>query len=92
MDYQVLVHRKAKEYFDCLPPEVQKRIKKGLQELAKDPYTPRPNADIKKLSGIKGRKHAYRIRIGDYRIVYDITDKTVYVTIIFHREKDYVEL
>jgi len=92
MAYRVLVHRKAKDTYDNLPPETQKRVKKALQELTKDPFKPRTNADIRKLSGTKGRKPAYRVRVGDYRIVYDIDGKDILVTILFHRGKEYTEL
>jgi len=92
MAYQVLVHQKAKEYYNSLPTETQKRIKNGLYELAKDPLNPRPKADIKKLAGTKGRKPAYRLRVGDYRIIYDIEKKSIYVTLIFHRGKGYVDI
>jgi mRNA interferase RelE/StbE len=92
MEYAVLVHKKAKDAFDGLDAETRQRIKKALQELAKDPFKPRPNADIKKLTGTKGRKAAYRLRVGEHRIVYDIEGKSVFVTIIFHRGKEYTEL
>ncbi|MDD5111743.1 MAG: type II toxin-antitoxin system RelE/ParE family toxin [Candidatus Altiarchaeota archaeon] len=92
MARQVLIHRKARDFYDRLPAKIQNKVKTALQELEKDPLTPRPKADIKKLSGTKGRKHAYRIRTGDYRIVYDVEDKTVYVTLIFPRGKEYQEL
>lgn len=92
MSRQVLIHHKAQEFYSKLPVKIQNKIKLALQELEKDPLTPRPKADIKKLSGTRGRKHAYRIRTGDYRIVYDVEDKKVYVTLIFHRGKGYQEL
>lgn len=62
---------------------VQKRIVAAIDKLASDP---RP-ARCKKLSGRPG----YRIRIGDYRVVYDIHDRTVTVEIIEigHRSRIY---
>jgi mRNA interferase RelE/StbE len=92
MNYEVWIHRKAQDYFLQLPLAIRNRIKNGLLELAVDPVTPRPKAVIKKLSGTKGRKHAYRLRVGDYRVVYDVEGKRVYVTLIFPRGKDYQEL
>jgi mRNA interferase RelE/StbE len=92
MTYQVFIHRKAQDSFKRLPDNTKKKIKTALKELETDPLTPRPKADIKKLSGTRGRKHAYRIRTGNYRIVYSIEGKKVYVTLIFHRGKDYQEL
>jgi mRNA interferase RelE/StbE len=50
------------------------RIVKRLQELANDP---RPNG-YKKLKGRGG----YRIRIGDYRIIYEIEDNKLVVLVI----------
>lgn len=92
MGFQALVHRKARAYYRELPEKTRNRIKNVLVQLSIDPVTPRPKADIKKLKGTKGRKHAYRIRAGDYRIVYDVQNKDVRVTLIFRRGKDYQEL
>jgi mRNA interferase RelE/StbE len=92
MNYEVLVHRKAQDYYRKLPAKIRDRIKNALSQLSEDPLTPRPKADIKKLSGTKGRKDAYRIRTGDYRIIYDVEGGKVYVTLIFHRGKEYKEL
>ncbi|MFH0862061.1 MAG: type II toxin-antitoxin system RelE/ParE family toxin [Candidatus Altiarchaeota archaeon] len=92
MNFEVLVHRKARAYLDKLPEPVRDRIKNGLSELEDDPFTPRPKADILKLTGTKDRDHAYRLRVGDYRAVYGIEKKKVFVTLIFHRGKDYQEI
>jgi len=92
MVFQVLVHRKAHAYYEQLPTRVKTKLKSALKELSINPLTSRPKANIKKLIGTKGRKHAYRIRAGDYRIVYDVEGKNVYVTLIFHRGKGYQEL
>jgi len=50
------------------------RIKKAIYDLADNP---RPHG-YKKLQGIDG----YRIRVGDYRIIYDIFDNELVVEII----------
>lgn len=92
MGFQVLIHRKAQGHYEQLPIKFKNRIKGALKELSIDPFTSRPKADIKKLAGTKGRKHAYRIRTGDYRIVYSVENKKVYVTLIFRRGKEYQEL
>ena len=49
-------------------------IKKAIYKLAENP---RPQG-YKKLKGTEG----YRIRVGDYRIIYDIFDKELLVEII----------
>ena len=48
---------------------------------------PRPN----KVKKLKNRENAYRIRLGDYRIIYDIFDDILVVNVveIGHRSKIY---
>ncbi len=55
--------------------------------LKRDPFKPRPGADIKKL---KGRdKTLYRLRVGDYRFEYFVEGNTVYVVVAFKRGRGY---
>lgn len=82
--------------------EYTKQVKKGLEKLSKkDTQTildkieslatnPRPQG-VKALHGNWGG--CYRIRPGDYRIVYNIEDKilTVYVVKIAHKSVIYQE-
>ena len=42
-----------------------------------------------KLKGIKGREDLYRLRVGDYRIIYYENSKCIKVTQIIHRSKGY---
>ena len=60
------------------------RIVDAIQTLATDP---RPRA-CKKLAG---REAAYRLRVGDYRIVYTVNDREIIVEIIKigHRREVY---
>jgi mRNA interferase RelE/StbE len=66
-----------------IPPPHFTRIIKAINELATDPRPP----GCKKLTGRPG----YRIRVGDYRIIYNIEDKilTVFVIDIGHRKNIY---
>lgn len=82
--YAITFASSAKREFRDLTAEVIERIRPGLRELATDP---RP-AGCKKLHGYKDR---WRIRIGDYRVVYTINDaaRTVDVTRIAHRREVY---
>lgn len=65
-----------------LPREIQIRIGRKFEELAKDPRPP----DAKTLAGGEGLLH---IRAGDYRIVYTVKDRILVVLIvrIGHRGK-----
>jgi len=64
------------------------RILTHLRELEADPFRPRPRADIKNC----GRHHGvifYRLRVGDFRVVYVIEGRQVKVTEIFRRGRGY---
>ncbi|MEN0085769.1 MAG: type II toxin-antitoxin system RelE/ParE family toxin [Leifsonia sp.] len=67
-----------------LDPHIRRRILMAVTELEADP---RP-AGVKKLSGYDD---AWRIRIGDYRALYEIVDDTVLVTVfrVAHRRDVY---
>lgn len=82
--YAVEVKSSARKELESLPDKVLERVVSKLQSLARDP---RP-AGCKKL---KGYKDQWRIRIGDWRVVYiiDDTDKLVSVTRIAHRREVY---
>ena len=67
-----------------LDPHIRRRILSAITALQTDP---RP-AGVKKLSGYDD---AWRIRIGDYRALYEIVDDTVLVTVfrVAHRRDVY---
>jgi mRNA interferase RelE/StbE len=83
MTYSVFIRRSAQKSLAQIPPPFQDRIIAAVRSLA---ITPRP-AGVKKLSG----REAWRIRIADYRIIYEIEDarQTVLVVVIGHRSGVY---
>lgn len=87
MAYEVSLSHKAARQFSKLTRDVQRRICPKIDGLSDDP---RP-AGCEKLEGSSG---AYRIRVGDYRIVYSIDDskEAVLVTRIAHRRDVYRDL
>ena len=68
---------------------VLSNIQRTIDELKIDPYTKRPNMDIKLIS--KKNESIYRVRLGKYRLVYEIDaqDHTVFITMFFRRGKGY---
>jgi mRNA interferase RelE/StbE len=82
--YEVKVTNGARKMFKKLSQELQDRIQPKIDELA---IEPRPNG-VKKL---QGEENSYRIRVGDYRVIYDIFDDILLVKIvdIGHRSKVY---
>ncbi len=83
MSYEITVLRTAVKSVERLTKEVQDRVIDAIAELAK---TPRPSG-AKKLVA----RDAMRIRVGDYRIIYEVDDamKTVQVVVVSHRKDAY---
>lgn len=84
MSYTVEISKRASKQLKKLSPEVQERIQIKIDALALEP---RPDG-VKKL---KGRENGYRIRVGDYRILYDVYDDVLLITVveIGHRSSVY---
>ena len=83
MPYQLIIKRPAEKELDRLPREVRKRIIRRLLTLEQEA---RPSGS-KKLQG----QEAYRLRVGDYRVLYTIDDQEKIVTIfaVGHRGEVY---
>ncbi|MEH2352126.1 type II toxin-antitoxin system RelE family toxin [Nostoc sp.] len=84
MSYKVEILKGALKQLKKLSPELQERIQVKIDGLA---IEPRPNG-VKKL---KGKENAYRIRLGEYRVIYDIFDDILVVNVVEvgHRSKVY---
>lgn len=89
--FEVLISETAIKQLGKLEEQIQSRIKKHLFVLKEDPYRPRPRADIKKLKGFD-KPVLYRLRIGDFRIIYAIQENQVKITEIILRKKGYAWL
>lgn len=83
--YRVVLTASAEKELDGLPSKVVVRIVARLEQLANSPRPP----GCKKL---KSGDNQWRVRVGDYRIVYEIDDKAkiVDVTRIAHRREVYL--
>ena len=83
MTYAVLVMRKAQGELADFPLAVYENVKGAMKALGE---TPRPSG-CKKLTGREG----WRIRVGDYRVVYEIDDDRKVVTVLHagHRRDVY---
>ena len=57
--------KSAKKFIAKQPPEQQERLLKAINGLPE-------NGDIKKM---KGYKSLYRLRVGDYRVLYSVNNK-----------------
>ena len=75
MPYRVELSPSAQRDLRRLPQEVQARIARPIQALTEDP---RPMG-VRKL---RGEERTWRIRVGPYRVVYDILDDRALVVIL----------
>jgi mRNA interferase RelE/StbE len=84
LSYSVTFARSARKELESLSKTAALRVLKKIESL---PRNPRPSG-CKKLSG---QNSLYRIRIGDYRVVYSIddADRKIDITIVRHRSSVY---
>jgi mRNA interferase RelE/StbE len=73
-EYKISITKTAQKQLDKLPDSVAGILIEAIQDLT---FNPRPHG-CKKLKG----RNAYRIRRGDFRIIYEITDRILTVEII----------
>lgn len=81
--YTISIETRARRELLDLPKDIQIRMTEVIDDLSLNPRPP----GAKKLSGVDG----YRVRKGDYRILYTIDDKKKKVVIyrIGHRREIY---
>jgi len=75
LTYQVKFLPSAFRQFEALPKKTKVQIASRIDFLISDP---RPHGCIK----LSGKENTYRIRSGDYRILYQIRDKVLLVVIV----------
>lgn len=71
--YQIILEKRAKKEAENIPPLQRYRIDKAISSLS---VNPRP-VSCKKIT----QKEGYRIRAGNYRILYTIDDKAKIIVI-----------
>ncbi len=80
--YRVIFDLRAWRELMALPDDLQHRIFDAIDKLE---VNPRPSG-CKKLKGSRD----YRIRVGDYRIIYDIQDNILVVEVIQVGKRDHI--
>ena len=75
MSYNIEFSRKAERQFKALTNQIQKRLKPKIDALAQNP---RPRG-VKKL---EGEDELYRVRVGDYRVIYQVRDDVLIVLVV----------
>ncbi|SFP79834.1 mRNA interferase RelE/StbE [Amycolatopsis arida] len=84
MTYRIEITRSALRALAKLDKPIRRRLQHRIDQLAEDP---RPHGAIA-LQGLSG---AYRVRAGDYRVIYTIEDDRLLVVVIDlgHRRDSY---
>jgi mRNA interferase RelE/StbE len=72
--YRVEINKKARKSLDKLSDFIVAPVLSAINDLAENP---RPQG-CKKLKGRKG----YRIRVGDYRVIYEIFDHILLIEVV----------
>ena len=87
--FVVLLSPSAQKYLDGLDKKRAKNVRKGLEELEKDPFRPRSGCDIDRVEG-SGSPPMYRLRKGAFRAEYfvDLDERVIYVTDLFPKKRD----
>jgi mRNA interferase RelE/StbE len=80
VSYQIEIKPSASKELEKLPRQIIPRIITAINELGKNPYP----QGVRKLTGFE---HTYRIRVGDYRILYHIYEKRLVIEIIRIRHR-----
>ena len=81
---KIFYSHKAEKQFKDLPKSVQKRIAEKMIFYSEQKN---PLNFAKRLTD--SREGEYRFRIGDYRVIFDVKDDSVYVLKIDRRDKVY---
>jgi mRNA interferase RelE/StbE len=75
MNYQIEFVKQAVKQFKALPTQEQERLQPKIDALATEP---RPSGVVK----LAGADDLYRIRVGDYRIIYSIQDEQLLILVV----------
>jgi mRNA interferase RelE/StbE len=78
--HEVLLSSQAQRDLRRLPPEVLERVVAAVRALGR---TPRPPGCRK----IVGSRSDWRVRVGDYRVVYEVDDRAREVRVMYVRHR-----
>jgi mRNA interferase RelE/StbE len=85
--YTIEITRRASRDLAALPVPDRRRIARKIEDLADNP---RPRGSQK----LRGSEDIYRIRSGDYRLIYQVSDQVLLVLVLMirHRGRIYEDL
>ncbi len=81
MTYEVEIRDKAQRDFDVIPPKDAERISRRIVNL-----TQNLSGDVKRLTNFSP---SYRLRVGDWRVLFEVEGGTVVIHRVLHRREVY---
>ena len=86
MKYAFRWRERAVRQLQAIPQTAALTILRAMTPLGDDPR--RPDANLRKLAGYQDR---YRLRVGDYRVIYDVIDAELVILVVGvgHRREIY---
>jgi mRNA interferase RelE/StbE len=78
--YKVIIKPSVYKDLRILPKATARRVIQNIERLHENP---KPRQSIK----LAGAEHLYRIRVGDYRIIYEIDQEIGGITVIYVRHR-----
>lgn len=84
--YQVKFSQRAEKEIKKLPKPIAKKIVESISLLATNPF-----AEVLRFKKLRTQANLYRIRVGDYRVIYEIKGDLLLVIVvrIGHRKDVY---
>lgn len=87
-NYMILLSKRALRQLMRFPRDIAGRLRARLRVLEEDPFQSRSGADIRMVWG-HDDPPLYRLRVGDYRVLYFVLEEEVRITEILHRSRAY---
>ena len=81
MHYELVIGEQARDQLRALPKPIRKNIGRRLDALQDD-----LSGDVKKLTA---REHKYRLRVGSYRVLFQLEGSTIFVYAVKQRKEAY---
>lgn len=75
MTYQIIVTKSIQKELDNLPNDIKEHVYEKVAQLGE---VPRPDGVVK----LKGYENEYRVRVGDYRLRYEIQDQQLIILLL----------
>lgn len=71
MKYRIDINKRSQKFIKTQPRKQQERLLRAIYAL--------PEGDVKALTGFK---NVFRLRVGDYRVIYEIRNDVLLITVV----------